>query len=46
MYVCCLSIPDFNLLKLPSFYIKVDDLLPILENRVTKHSTIVIDARL
>ena len=36
MYVCHISIRDFNLLKLPSFYIEVEDLLPVVENRVTK----------
>ena len=36
MYVCCISIRDFNLLKLPRFYIEYEDLLPVLENKVTK----------
>ena len=36
MYVCRVSIRDFNLLKLPSFYIEFEDLYPVLENRVTE----------
>ena len=53
MYVCRISIRDFNLLKLPSFYIEVEDPLPVLENEVTKlakvrakHSTRAMDAML